>query len=228
VLKLTDRDGAIPRPDPISHAEGCFVKRLLSLGLCSVILITTATLANALTIEQVTPGDPGGTTNPIGQSLRTPATGGPWDNLTFNFFNGDPYPPYAFGDLYLLDQQYLGTAAGLSTATPGYVAHTGNIVAEGAGSEWVFATTVQLEQDTDYWFYMSGVAGGVLLEFEMGNPLASGDFYFTNPSPPDPYAFTTSHDAAFELEGTPTVPEPSSWALASLGLLTLSILRRTR
>ena len=62
-----------------------------------------------------------------GVSLTTPV-GGPWDSITFNFFdtNGDPE---ANGNLYILTSQYLGTPNGLSTLTPGFLAQSIGTVA---------------------------------------------------------------------------------------------------
>src|SRR5690242_7666954 len=60
----------------------------------------------------------------LGQSLMTPA-GGPWNNLTFNWFDTGGTPnlgvpsPIATGTLFLLNQEYLGTPAALSAATSG-------------------------------------------------------------------------------------------------------------
>ena len=55
-----------------------------------------------------------------GQSITTP-TGGPWDNLTFNWFDSPGANivgiPIAGGTLFLLSSEYLGTPAALSSST---------------------------------------------------------------------------------------------------------------
>ena len=55
------------------------------------------------------------------------------------------------GTLFLLNQEYVGTPAGLSTGTSGYLSHTNTTQAEGSGTEWAFSG-VTLESSTEYWF----------------------------------------------------------------------------
>ena len=45
----------------------------------------------------------------LGQSVTT-TTGGPWDNISFNFFEPDD-DPFALGTLFILDTEYLGLPA---------------------------------------------------------------------------------------------------------------------
>ena len=107
--------------------------------------------------------------------------GGTYNNLTFNFFsavsatNGAPTTPTASGTLYLLNQEYLGLASGLSTptpgpATPGYVASTSTV----SGGVWDFSAAQTVTPGT-YWLYAVNQMSVIALT----NPAAV--------NPPTPY-----------------------------------------
>src|SRR3954470_18243563 len=88
-----------------------------------VVIVTAVAFFHSLAIwadviaEQLIQGDKAESIA-LGQSLTTPA-GGPWNDLTFNWFDtgGPPYPgipnPIATGTLFLLGQEYLGTPGAL-------------------------------------------------------------------------------------------------------------------
>src|SRR5882757_8437152 len=63
----------------------------------------------------------------FGESFTTPG-GGPFNNIAFNFFSDVPATtPTAGGTAFLLSQVYLGAPAGLTTATPGFLAQSTSI-----------------------------------------------------------------------------------------------------
>jgi hypothetical protein len=148
----------------------------------------------------------------LGQSLVTPA-GGPWNNLTFNWFDtgGTPNPgvpnPIATGTLFLLSQEYLGTPAALSAASAGYIAQSQSI----AGGMYLFNANVVIQPNTMYFFYTNQTVpnnsgDGNLIT---GSAYSStGGIYTILPN---------GADARFRLQGRVT-PEPSGILLAALGL----------
>jgi hypothetical protein len=151
-------------------------------------------------LVQVTAGSTG-TFNWAGQSVTTPA-GGAFNNLRFNWytFGGDPT---AFGTLYILTAEYLGLPAGLSPATPGYVAHSVAIV----DNQYRFAPDVTLNGATQYWFY-TDTQGSFVTSF-FGSTYPGGDLYVTGvPTLPFHKAIAAPGvflDANFRLQGS-TVP----------------------
>jgi hypothetical protein len=161
---------------------------VLTVGLMAV-----PTAASAITISTDTSG-----TTPRGPFfwglvITTPA-GGPWDDLTINWYNGAT--PAAAGDVFLLTQQYLGTPAALSSSTPGFLAE-----GTASGGVYNFAPTVTLLGGTDYWFYTdtafvsTGGFGGFI--YVSVGPGSGNDFRFV--------LNTTSN---YLLSGAP--PAPSS------------------
>ncbi len=74
--------------------------RILSATLLQ--LMAACLSSQAATIVQNT-GGPGFTINSFaGQSFTTPATGGTWNHLTFNFFSPNDASSVAAGTAYLL------------------------------------------------------------------------------------------------------------------------------
>jgi LPXTG-motif cell wall-anchored protein len=85
-----------------------------------------------------------------GESFTTPA-GGPWHNITFNFFSDVPAAtPSATGTAYLLTQAYTGTPAGLSSSVAGFVAASTGV----SSGKFVFAPSVTLQPNTQYFVYV--------------------------------------------------------------------------
>jgi hypothetical protein len=98
-------------------------KPLALAVLAAVTLLgSTPWTAHADTITEYTAADGATISARFGQSLMTPS-GGPWHDLTFNFFTDvPPTTPTAAGTAFLLTQEYLGTPAALSSSTPGFLA----------------------------------------------------------------------------------------------------------
>src|SRR5262245_5631463 len=124
------------------------MRRRICLSAITVFLLT-ATAALADTIVQNAGGISGNNVGFYGQSLITPA-GAPWNNITFNFLAAGN-APQAAGALYLLSTEYLGTPAGLSSSTAGFIAQS-LFVGEGTGA-WMFAPGVTLLPSTTYFLY---------------------------------------------------------------------------
>jgi hypothetical protein len=145
----------------------------------------------------------------FGQSFTTPA-GGPWHDLTFNFFtNVPPTTPTAAGTAFLLIKEYHGSTANLSSA-PGLLAQTSNLV----GGQWVFAPGVTVQPNTMYWIYEDtpiSVNSG-------GNVITGGHLYFVNPASGSFQATTLSNDFRFSWDVVlATTPEPATLNLFGLG-----------
>ena len=177
---------------------------------CFVFVLLTSGPATAGVIESITSGA-AFTLHPsyVGQSFTTPA-GGPWGNITFNFFsNASPATtPYAIGTAYLLSQVFAGTPATLSPAAPGFIAADTSIV----GNVYVFGPSVILQPNTQYFLYSNALflAGSVT-----GAPGGSGLYAaaYSNSS-----FIQEPANANFALNGT-AAPEPGSLSLLSLGML---------
>jgi hypothetical protein len=175
-----------------------------------------------------------------GQSITTP-TGGPWDDLGFNFEQClDPSgtsclsttnAPFALGGLYLLTQKYDGLPSALSTATPGFIAATTTIVS----GVWTFAPSVTLNPSTQYFFYMNTAIDGPEVVYSTADPYAGGQAFEANSGNGPAYgpddSIIPNLDHVFALTGTSasSVPEPGTRALMALvlaGLVGTQTLRR--
>jgi hypothetical protein len=83
----------------------------------------------------------------FGQSFTMPSSGGPWDNITFNFFSNSPATtPFTLGTAFLLNEQYLGMPSNLSTSTPGFLGESTGIT----GGMYVFSTALTLDPGVKY------------------------------------------------------------------------------
>lgn len=206
------------------------------LNLAGVVALCVSGNAWAAIITQNTTGTSAtiGTGFFDGQSVTTP-TGGPWDDIGFNFVQcGNPSgtsclaginSPYALGDLYLLTQVYDGLPSGLSSSTPGFVAEATTIV----GGVWTFASSVTLNPSTQYFFYMDTAFSGAENLYSIGNPYPGGQAYGANTGNGPTYGPDDSPlanvDYVFALTGTAassTVPEPGTGALTGLVLAGLA------
>ncbi|HVW08038.1 MAG TPA: PEP-CTERM sorting domain-containing protein [Bryobacteraceae bacterium] len=186
----------------------------------TALLLGSALSAAADPIASFNPGGPNGVFGAaVGESVTTP-DGGPWDNISFNYFDDITYNPYAAGGLYVLTQAYTGATGDLSSSTDGYLGFTNTI----DNGSWIFSD-VTLNPDTQYFFYMdadtpqgtgvlvgSGYAGGIA----WGNG-GSGD-----------YTGVSSADIQFSLSGDVVsgAPEPGTLALAFGAAGLFAVLRR--
>jgi hypothetical protein len=146
--------------------------------------------------------------------------GGPWSNITFNFIATDGLPTAA-GSLYLLTQEFLGTADELSTSLPGFVA-----TSQSAGGLYTFDPSLTLAASTQYFVYANTslrLTGSGLGSYLGGD--AYGVILGTN------FSRFTGPDANFLLAGTPVsahTPESGSLVLMGLGLAAFWITYRRR
>jgi hypothetical protein len=186
--------------------------------------IWCAPRALASTIYSYEAGVAGGGTNAQapGQEVTTPS-GGPWDDIVFNFYDGNGNP-VALGTVFLLSQSYSGTASALSTSTPGFVA---DVMGGGLGGVYTFASSVTLQPNATYFFYDSALSSG-----EWGNnanfsAIGAGYQGYGAANGGSSSSYTARPFAqAFDLTGTQSVPEPSTVVLTSTALLALGFLGR--
>ncbi len=184
-----------------------------------------ASAAQAGTIYSYQAGVAGGGTNAQapGQQVTTPS-GGPWNNIFFNFYDGNGNS-VALGTVFLLSQSYSGTASALSSSTPGFIA---SAVGGGLGGVYAFASSVTLQANTAYYFYDSALSSG-----EWGNnanfsAIGSGYQGYGAANGGATLSYTTRPFAqAFNLTGTDVAaPEPPAIILTSTALLALGVLGR--
>lgn len=155
-----------------------------------------------------------------GQSLTTPQGNLPWNNLAFNWFalpetcvagaiapDACTLQSVAFGSLFLLEQEYLGTPNALGDGVPGFVAQTSQI----ANGRYVFDPQVVLQPNRQYFFYTD--TSSLRLTGSPTSALPTEQFYFTRDSAenfvstaPDIGFFGA--DGNFRLTGRP-VPTPA-------------------
>ena len=199
---------------------------IMMVSTYGLVAIWCAPPAQATTIYSYQAGVAGGGTNAQapGQEVTTPS-GGPWNNILFNFYdsNGNPV---ALELLFLLSQPYSGTASALSSSTPGFVA---SAAGGGLGGVYTFGSAVTLQANTAYYFYDSSLSSG-----EWGNnanfsAIGSGFQGYGAANGGASSSFTTRPFAqAFNLTGTAAVPEPSAVALTFTALLVFGVRRWKR
>lgn len=193
---------------------------LTLVGFCAV--------ADASVIREYTAGTINRIEQYPGESFSTPS-GGPWNNITFNRYveeNG-ARTPAAFGTLFLLTQEYLGTPAGLSPSTPGCIAHADSP----GGIVYAFDPALTLLPDQTYYFYANS------FNVIYGGGDDAGATFYTSGRGDIPFVQFTTVDADYRLsgdviEGGPgvpaPVPEPSALALIVLGTVGLLGAARSR
>ena len=181
------------------------------MSFCQSATIDSFTSGNAVTIA-----------NYWGQSFTTPA-GGPWEDLTFNFYtspNDVTITPIAAGTGYLLTQQYTGTPANIGSFAPGFLAASTDI----SNNEYVFAPSVQLLAGTVYYFYENA---SINICADPSLPASSSYIASGSASP-----FTNfGNPADFTLSGNiaaGSVPEPLTAVLALMGLCSIIIFLRSQ
>jgi hypothetical protein len=157
----------------------------------------------------------------LGQSFTTPS-GGPWDDVTFNFYSDlPPTTPTAAGTAFLLSKEYLGTPSNLSSSTPGFLGESTGIT----GGRYVFPAALELQPGNQYFVY----GNRALPEHTGGNSISGGMEYITRL----PWVNWVSADglsANFTLSGDVVsgVPEPSPLMVSVTALLGFGLLQRYR
>jgi hypothetical protein len=183
-------------------------RTITMLAALALLLGGGSARADTITQNIAGPFAPIGGLPSFGQSLMTPS-GGPWHDLTFNFFSDVPATtPTAAGTAFLLTQEYLGTPANLSSA-PGLQAQTSNIVA----GQWIFAPGVTVQPNTMYWVYQNSIVP----QLSLGNVVPSIHSYFANTANSD--FSSQSASTNFRLSGDvvpAVVPEPARLTLLGI------------
>jgi VPDSG-CTERM motif len=195
--------------------------RLAAVLVIAALMAFCPTLMRAVIIAENTGGTSAiGNISQYGQSFTT-VTGTPESNIAFNFFSNQfpPTTPYALGTGFLLSMEYLGTAANLSSATPGFLGQ-----ATASGGFYTFDPSLTLLPATQYFFYENAVIPASAITG--GNVIAGGHLYFTN-GDNNPFG-VSSVSLNFRVTGSPAgvgVPDGGSTvsllSLASLGLVAL-------
>lgn len=182
-----------------------------------VLALAFAALAAALPARATTLADyTAGTTDSggyFGLAFTTPS-GGPWDEITFNFFAVDGTTPVAAGTAYLFTSAYTGSPTGLSSAS--YLAASTGV----SSNVYDFSATFTLQPGTTYYIYEdTRIAVGA-------NGDGTGSYAANPPSLPDFGSFTFV-SLNFQAAGDPApVPETSAFFLAGFGAAALAIVRR--
>jgi hypothetical protein len=210
--------------------HGCFVLRNPFMPRHSLSLVPLATTIGLLLSKpasaDVLVSNSSGTggnlfSDYFGQSVTTP-TGGPFDEVTFNFV-GLTGAPVAVGTLYVFSSIYSGTPDALSTA--GALAVSTSITA----GKYNFAPTLSLNSGQKYFFYEDApIDPGTI---NGGGPYAGGSYQVT-PSATGRFEIPEGDSADFVLSGEPVgstgVPEPFTLSIFGTGVVGVAAIRRRR
>lgn len=195
------------------------MKRVIKAAVVGVacLLNSVASVSAAIILENNEAG--GGLTNnqAVGQSLTTPA-GGPWDNLSFGWFNTSG-SLVAGGSIFLLSQEYLGSPGDLSNLTTGFIAGSQSTT----GGQFFFEPSVVMQPNTKYFLYTDVVQPNLSSRPDV--PFVGGDGY-TGIS--GTYSlFSPELDNKFRLSGE-VVPEPTTLTLTAFVMASMGWYRRRR
>jgi len=157
-----------------------------------------------------------------GQSVYTGASSDSWNNLEFNYFNWDQ-TSIAYGDMYLLDKEYLGNVDTLGVLTDGFIG-----MGKSDGISWKFDSSIIIGSMSTYWFYATDIRNGLLLSGYEHDRYSGGSLYFGSEN--SSFIKYDTLDQAFVLSGnviglSTLVPEPSTLAIFGLGLMGLAFRR---
>jgi hypothetical protein len=152
-----------------------------------------------------------------GQTFTTPS-GGPWNNITFNFYDASGAPS-AGGTSYILSAPYFGTPNDLPNASTILAASVMT-----SGGRFIFAPGFTLQPNTRYHDYNFNWTDALVGN---GHSYTGGSYAFST-GWDQPFQHPDTNDMNFTVGGT-AVPEPASWALliVGFGLTGVAMRRRT-
>jgi len=188
--------------------------RLFGVTTAILLLATSNSSTYAeLVASQTSGGAFLGVSGYVGQSFTSVASV-PETNIVFNLFS-DASPAKtlaAFGDGFLLSQQFLGKASNLSSSTPGFL---GEAVA--SGGTYSFGSSVTLQPLTQYFFYEN--ANIPANSITGGASYSGGSFYYSVGASDNFVNEGSSQVLNFEVTGSPLqTPEPSSLLMTLMAL----------
>jgi hypothetical protein len=128
------------------------------------------TLVDVTTGLDVTGGETG-TFNYVGQSFVVPQTGN-FNNLRFHWYSFQR-TPVAFGNLFLLSQEYLGRPSALASSLTGFVGRSETLT----DGVYRFPADVTITGGTRYWVY-TDTQGSMAGSFDQ-DIYNGGDMYVT-------------------------------------------------
>lgn len=197
--------------------------RVLALALALLIPFGSRTEGAVIQSFNVG-GTAGGNAQDPGIRLTTPV-GGPWTNITFNWYQTSTGASYAIGTLFLLSQEYLSTPQALSSSTPGYLGS-----AAGNGTLYTFNSAITLQGNTQYYFYADlglTAAASTLVSSSTGDSASNLSYGAANGT--GNFSARASFDISYSLNGTPpAVPDRSATALLLLFPCALVFRRHVR
>jgi hypothetical protein len=181
-----------------------------------VLALVSAALAAALPARATTLVDYTAGTSPstgwFGLAFTTPS-GGPWDDITFNFLATNATTPVAAGTAYIFSSAYAGTPSGLSSAS--YLAASTGV----ASNVYDFSATFTLQPGTTYYIFEN-------TSITVGANGAGAGSYAALSSTTE-YGVFSFVSLDFQVAGDlAPVPEPSAFFLAGLGAVALTMVRR--
>lgn len=191
-------------------------KLSLKAALLAISLTVTCASVKATGIFSNTAGTLSSGAGYFGQFFTTPAVGGPWSDITFNYYSnsGPATTPYANGDLFLLSAAYNGLPTGLNTSTPGFIAEA--LSSSIVNGVWVFNGGVTLQTGTVYYVYGDALLPNAAITG--GNSVAgAGDSYTSSAGVPFDGPNSVSSNFAVN-----SIPEPGTGLTMLIGALTLA------
>lgn len=201
------------RPRAPERAAKGSSRRGSFLALALILLVPCGSRTEGAVIQSFNVGGTGGgNAQDPGIRLTTP-TGGPWTNITFNWYRVTSGASYAIGTLFLLDREYLGTPQALSSSTSGYLAS-----ASGNGSLYTFSPTLTLQGNTQYYFYADlGLSNGTSTEVSSSSGDLATSLSYGAGNGNLAFASRSGFDLSYSLNSTaPGVPENAATALLLL------------
>ena len=193
------------------------MKHRIVLLFCALCLCTVSGL-RAVTVDQYTAGPSTGSVGFWGESFITPSSSA-FNNIVFTFLTTGG-ANFASGTGFLLSAEYLGTPAGLSSSTTGFLGQ-----ATASGNLYTFTSGITLNPNTTYYLYENiSIPAGTIFGGGAGSP--GRQFYYSATSAGN-YG-GSGGPANFRVTGN-AVPEPSTTALLlSAGLAGLFVVRRAK